>query len=177
MCALRFQHEEELQAVRAELETMRLSSQNPQPTSQHVQPAQQPVQLAEPPNPQPDSQTVQQLTSQQETSPLPKPLTSSPPILALAPILAPEKKRKKKKPQKIKRKNEQYKNDIQSITSALLRLNEEIQSQDFLSYIPQISYPFRQPPTIFPISSSPPRARIPPGIYPGIVPLMDILFL
>ena len=101
MCALRLQHDEELQAVRAELETMRLSSQNPQPTSQPVtQPAQQTA-------PQSESPTVLRPRTQIETAPVlqpitqPNPLPTSPSILGLAPkTKKKKKKRKRKKPKK-----------------------------------------------------------------------------
>ena len=176
MCALRLQHDEELQAIQAELEIMRLS-QNPQPTSQPVtQPAQQTVH-------KPESPTVLRPRTQIETPPVlqpitqPNPLPTSPSILGLAPKTKKKKnKRKRKKPKK-----DDKNLDIQSLASELFRLSEEKRSQNFLGFVPQISpcLEFCQPPIssfYIPNISPPRRARIPPGIYPGIVPLMDIIF-
>ena len=159
-------HEDELIALRAEIKTM--SIPNPKPISQPIiPPAQQPVQQ---PVQQPDSQPITQPTMQPDL------LLTSPPMLTSSPILCPATGKKRNKKKNIQ---DNTKLDIQSLASALFCLNEEKHLRDFLGYVPRRTpSQFYQPPKTLPLSNfSPPRcARIAPGIHPGIIPLMNIVF-
>ena len=169
ICSLRLQHDEELKAIRAELKTMS-AKPTPQPV---IPPAEQP---AEQPVPQPDSQPVPQYDFQPVTQP-------NPPLTILCP--APGKKRKKKKKKKDRNINpsckpEIYNFNIKSLAPALIRLSDEELSRACFGYVPHITpcFQFFHTLSTSPISnfSSPRRARIAPGIRPGIIPLMDIVF-
>ena len=169
ICSLRLQHDEELKAIRAELKTMS-AKPTPQPV---IPPAEQP---AEQPVPQPDSQPVPQYDFQPVTQP-------NPPLTILCP--APGKKRKKKKKKKDRNINpsckpEIYNFNIKSLAPALIRPSDEELSRACFGYVPHITpcFQFFHTLSTSPISnfSSPRRARIAPGIRPGIIPLMDIVF-
>ena len=190
--ALRLRHDEELQEIRAELKTMRLATKSPQPTARSVmQPAHQSL-------PQLDSQTVQQPTSQPETpsqptlepasQPIQHPASQSVPQLALLPVPRPAQRstqpglnpvpKKKKKEKKKKTCSRslcfcQQSNDLvaESLAYAVLRLNENSRS-NCIHFHP----PNRFPPTpkVLPVPS---RNKFSPGFHPGVIPLMDVMFI
>jgi len=163
---LRLHYEDELQKLRNKIDLLCSSSSPPSP-----------VTISEPvprdPAPQQPTPQPQQPTSRPVSDPTPQP----------APVPVPKSKKRKKK--KRKRKNCSHKDRVYEVipdivgkclAQAILRLNANF-GDDFKKYPDNFQRSRFSPVSDLRTYPNPSRIKYSPGLHPGIIPLMNIVFV